>query len=153
MSLCMSNCTKQSMPLMLCHPLHMYCGCIIKVWQAWDIINTPRSCSSKLQCTQAVGPDLVRTVKPPSHPQDWVCCYVKNHRPWMCCHLFYKLHGCMGNVQQAWYIINTHGCHPSKPQSTLTLGPFYAKIWCIWGGWICVVPLLWLKATMTMVVL
>ena len=44
------------------HPFHMYYGCMCKVWQAWDIINTLGSCSPKPQSTQAVGPDLARTV-------------------------------------------------------------------------------------------
>jgi hypothetical protein len=33
-----------------------------------------RTCSSKSQSTQAVGPDLVRTANAPSHAQGCVCC-------------------------------------------------------------------------------
>ena len=57
---------------MCCHPFHMFCVYTAKVWHAWGIINTLGSCSSKPQSTQAVGPDLVRTTKPPSHPQYWI---------------------------------------------------------------------------------
>ena len=51
-----------------CHPFHMFCGCIVKVWQKWDIINTMGSCLSKPQSTQAVGLhwELQNTTRPSS---------------------------------------------------------------------------------------
>ena len=60
---------------------HSFCGCMGKVWQAWDTINILWSCSSKPQSTQAVGPYLARTSKQPCHPQIGVCCYMTNHWP------------------------------------------------------------------------
>ena len=88
--------TKQNIIWMCCHPLHMFSDYTSKVWKAWEIINTLGSCSLKIQCTQSVGPDLVRTTKPPSHHQDWVCCWVKNHMPWICCHPFHMFYMYMG---------------------------------------------------------
>ena len=60
--------TRNNMPWMGCHPFHMFCGCMATVWQAWDVINILGFCSFKPQSTQAVGPDVVRTAEPPSHP-------------------------------------------------------------------------------------
>ena len=89
---------------MCCHPFHMFCEWMGKVWPAWDITNTLWSCSLKPQSTQAVRVDLVRSTRPPSHHQDWACCYVKNHRPWMCYQVF-PCFECMDKVQQAWNTI------------------------------------------------
>ena len=65
-----------------CHPSHMSCGWIVKVWQAWDTINILWCCATKPQTTQAVGPeDLARTVKQWRHH---IYCYIKNqHRTWI----------------------------------------------------------------------
>ena len=39
------------------HQFHMFCGCMGRVWQAWDIINTLwGSCTSKSQSTPDFGP-------------------------------------------------------------------------------------------------
>ena len=61
---------KNHRPWMGCHSFHMFCGCMAKVLQSCDIINTLTSCSSKPQSIQAVVPDLVRNAKPSSHPRD-----------------------------------------------------------------------------------
>ena len=67
---------KNNMPWM-CEVFHMFCGCMGNVWKTCDIINTLGPCSSKPQNTQAMGTYLVRTVKPPRNPQDWVGYVVK----------------------------------------------------------------------------
>ena len=54
-------------PWMFWHPFHMFCGCMGKVLQAWDILNILGSCSSKPQNTQAVWLDLARTTRPPNY--------------------------------------------------------------------------------------
>jgi hypothetical protein len=60
--------TKNHMPWICCKPCHISHGCMCKVWQACDLINRPESCPSKPQNTQdAVGPDLMRTAKPPTY--------------------------------------------------------------------------------------
>ena len=92
-----------------CHSFHIFYGCMGKVWQVLVTINTPGSCSSKPQITHMVGPDLVRTVKQWCHPQGRVCCYTKNHSPWMGYHPFHMFYRCMYKVWQAWAIINTIG--------------------------------------------
>ena len=66
--------------------ISLVCGCMGKVLQACDITNTLGTCSSKLQSTQSVGPDLVRTTKVPSHPQVGVYCQMKYHMPCICYH-------------------------------------------------------------------
>ena len=53
------------MPWMGYHPFQISYGYMVKVLQAWDIINTLGSCSSKPQSTQAVGVDLAGYAKPP----------------------------------------------------------------------------------------
>ena len=72
--------------------------CMGKICQAWDIINTLCTYSSKPQNTQYAGPDLVETAKPPSHPQVGVYCYTKNNMPCMGCQAFHVPYGCMGKV-------------------------------------------------------
>ena len=89
---------EEQRPWMCCHPIHIFCGFMGKVWQAWDIISTLGPCSSKPQSTQAVGPDLARTAKQWCYPQDWLSCYVQNDRPWVCCHPFHIFCGFMGKI-------------------------------------------------------
>ena len=97
--------------------------CVVKVWQAWDIINTLGTCSSKYQRTQSVGPDLVGTAKLPGHSQVGVYCYIKNNMTCMGCQALRMSCGCMVKVLQALDIINLPGPCSSKPQSTQVVGP------------------------------
>ena len=69
--------------------------CIIDAWGQCLTSLGPNQYNSVLfiQASehQAVGPYLVRTMKPPSHPQVSVYCLVKSNLQWMCCYLFHKL--------------------------------------------------------------
>ena len=56
----------------------------------------------------------MRTSKTPIHPQVGVYCYMKNHKPWICCYPFHISCGFMSKVFYAWSQINTLGpVHPS----------------------------------------
>ena len=39
--------TQNHRPLICCYQFHIPCGCIYKVWQSWDLVNTQGCCSSK----------------------------------------------------------------------------------------------------------
>ena len=86
-------------PWMCCHSLHMTCGCMGKIWQTWDRTNTLGSWSSNPHSNQALGPEvLVRNLDKQCHLQSSVGCYMKHHWPWICCHQFHILYGCMYKV-------------------------------------------------------
>ena len=74
---------------MCCHPFHMYYGCMGKVWQAWDIINTLVSCLPKPQSIQAVWPDLARTV---NHQAILRVVYISIGRWRISCHACVAMH-------------------------------------------------------------
>jgi len=77
-------------PCMCWHPFHMSWGCMGKVWQSWNTIDTLGSCPSKPQSTQAVGPDdLVITAKQPYHHQVDVYCHMESNMPWVGCQPFH----------------------------------------------------------------
>ena len=83
--------TNQSIPMEVfdviqgasCHGsivTHSTCyRCMDKFWQPWNTINTLGCLSSKQHNTQTVGPDSVKSVKPPCHPHGGVCCYMKRY--------------------------------------------------------------------------
>ena len=80
-----------------CHSFHMSYECIIKVLQAWDIINIMWSGSFKPQSTQVMGPDLTAYAKPPQ--AILVIEYIVKWRA--TCHGCVAKHSiwCMGHVQ------------------------------------------------------
>ena len=100
------------------------CGCLSKVFQAWDIINTMGSWSSKPQSTQAVGQeDFVGTVKQWCHPQVGVVCYTKNNRQWTFCQSFRISCECINKIWSERDTINILRSCSSNPQSTQAVGP------------------------------
>ena len=88
---------KNNMLWMGCHSFHMSYECIIKVLQAWDIINIMWSGSFKPQSTQVMGPDLTAYAKPPQ--AILVIEYIVKWRA--TCHGCVAKHSiwCMGHVQ------------------------------------------------------
>ena len=94
-----------------------------------------------------------RVCRIPSHPHGGVGYDMRYKWTWMGCHIFQISCGCIGKVSQAWDVTHTLGCPPSRPQTTNTMGQYFAGfadhqtihrdvwvliwLWCIGGnGWV-----------------
>ena len=56
---------------------YMLCGCVWKVREACDTINTLGCHLSRQKITQALVPDLAESAEPPCHPHGGGYCYTK----------------------------------------------------------------------------
>ena len=72
------------------------------------------------------GPRGGRVCRIPSHPHGGVGYDMRYKWTWMGCHIFQISCGCIGKVSQAWDVTYTLGCHPSRPQTTNTIGHYLA---------------------------
>ena len=107
-------------PYMGCHPLQMSCAYMGKVSQAWDVIYTWGCPPSRSQTNTTGGQDSSGSAIHQAIPGGGAM--IRYQWPYIGCHPLQMSCGCMAQASQAWDVIHTWGCPPSRTQTPKTVG-------------------------------
>ena len=91
---------------------------------AWDVTYTQGYPPSRPHTTKYVGRGFAGFVNHQAILREvWVVIRGTSCHEWVDKHFTCIVDACMGKVLQAWDITHTHGCPPSRPQTSQDVGP------------------------------